>query len=72
MQAGGAAGLNAAVVNSRVVRFPLMVIESDLSDGDKWEDFLDDAKQGCQNHEAITSLSVCLSLPILVTVINGK
>lgn len=42
-------------INSRVVRFPSMVQASDLDDGDTWADFLDDVKQGCQNHGTITS-----------------
>lgn len=44
-----------ASVTSRVVQFPKMVKESDLDEGDTWSDFLEDVKQGCQNHGTITS-----------------
>lgn len=45
----------AAATMSRVVRFPSMVKQSDLDDGDSWGDFLDDVKQGCAAHGIITS-----------------
>lgn len=58
-QSGAAAAATPApAVTSRVVRFPLMIKESDLDEGDTWTDFLDDVKQGCQNHGTITSAVV--------------